>query len=105
MVIWRITDDLVNYGVDEDGLPDPAATNNTLNAEQQFMIQTYLNGGGSFFMASMGILSQLGDVPFRRNVLQVSGFIQNPDPPAPNPTGDENFGVPILGALRPLPTA
>ena len=98
VVIWRITDDLVNYGVDEDGLPDPAATNNTLNAEQQFMIQTYLNGGGSFFMASMGILSQLGDVPFRRNVLQVSGLIQNPDPPAPNPTGDENFGVPaILG--------
>jgi serine protease AprX len=99
VVIWRITDDLVNYGVDADGLPDPTATNNTLNAQQQFMIQTYLNGGGSFFMASMGILSQLGDVPFRRNVLQVSGFIQNPDPPAPNPTGDENFGVPaILGA-------
>jgi hypothetical protein len=99
VVIWRITDDLVNYGVDADGLPDPTATNNTLNAAQQFMIQTYLNGGGSFFMASMGILSQLGDVPFRRNVLQVSGFIQNPDPPAPNPTGDENFGVPaILGA-------
>src|ERR1019366_3379866 len=66
---------------------------------QQFMIQTYLNGGGSFFMASMGILSQLGDVPFRRNVLQVAGFIQNPDSPAPDPTGDEDFGVPaILGA-------
>ncbi len=99
VVIWRLTDDIVNYGVDANGLPDPTATNNTLNAQQQFMIQTYLNGGGSFFMASMGILSQLGGAPFARNVLQVTRFIRNPDPPAPNPTGDENFGVPaILGA-------
>ena len=99
VVIWRTTDDIINYGVDEDGLPDPTATNNTLNAQQQYMIQTYLNGGGAFFMASMQILTQLGDVPFRRNVLQVAGFIQNPDPPAPDPTGDEDFGVPaILGA-------
>jgi serine protease AprX len=99
VVIWRITDDIINYGVDADGFPDPTATNNTLNASQQFMIQSYLNGGGSFFMASMGILSQLGDAPFRRNVFQVAGFIQNPDPPAPDPTGDEDFGVPaILGA-------
>ena len=99
VVIWRTTDDSINYGVDDDGLPDPTATNNTLNAQQQFMIQTYLNGGGSFFMASMGILTQLGDVPFARNVLQVGGFIQNPDPPAPDPAGDEDFGVPaILGA-------
>jgi hypothetical protein len=99
VVIWRTTDDIINYGVDADGLPDPTATNNTLNAQQQFMIQTYLNGGGSFFMASMGILTQLGDVPFARNVLQVGAFIQNPDPPAPDPAGDEDFGVPaILGA-------
>ncbi len=99
VVIWRITDDIVNYGVDADGLPDPTATNNTLNAQQQYMIQSYLNGGGSFFMASMGILSQLGDVPFRRNVLQVAGFEQNPDPPAQCSDCDEDFGVPaILGA-------
>jgi hypothetical protein len=96
VVIWRITDDEVNYGVNEDGLADPTATNNTLNAEQQYMIQTYLNGGGSFFMASMGILSQLGDVPFRRNVLQVAGFDQNPDPPAPCSDCDEDFGVPAF---------
>jgi hypothetical protein len=99
VVVWRVTDDIINYGVDADGLPDPTATNNTLNAQQQFMIQSYLNGGGSFFMSSMGILSQLGDGPFRRNVLQVSGFIQNPDPPVQNPGSDEDFGVPaILGA-------
>jgi hypothetical protein len=83
VVIWRTTDDIINY----DG------TNNTLTLDQQTMIQTYLNGGGSFFMASMGILSQIGDVPFRANVLQVGGFLQNPDPPAPCDC-DEYFGVP-----------
>ena len=99
VVIWRTTDDIINYGVDADGLPDPAATNNTLNARQQFMIQSYLNGGGSFFMASMGILSQLGDTPFRRNALRVAGFKQNPDPPLQCSDCDEDFGVPaILGA-------
>jgi hypothetical protein len=99
VVIWRTTDDIIYYGVDADGLPDPTATNNTLNAQQQFMIQTYLSGGGSFFMASMGILTQLGDVPFRRDVLHVAGFIPNPAPPMQNPNGDEDFGVPaILGA-------
>ena len=62
------------------------------------MIQTYLNGGGSFFMASMGILCQLGGVAIPRNVLQVGGFLQNPDPPAPSHF-DEDFGVPaFLGA-------
>jgi hypothetical protein len=99
VIIWRTIDDIVNYGVDADGLPDPTATNNTLTAAQQVMIQNYLNGGGSFFMASMGILSQLGNVPFRKNVLQVAGFKQNPDPPSPCDDCDEYFGVPaLLGA-------
>ena len=99
VVMWRTIDDIINYGVDADGLPDPSATNNTLSAQQQVMIQNYLNGGGSFFMASMGILSQLGNVPFRKNVLQVAGFKQNPDPPSPCADCDEDFGVPaILGA-------
>jgi hypothetical protein len=88
VVIWRTTDDIINY----------TGTNNTLTPAQQSMIQTYLNNGGSFFMASMGILSQLGDVPFRSNVLQVAGFAQNPDPPAPCDC-DEYFGVPsFVGA-------
>jgi len=99
VVCWRIIDDIINYGVDADGLPDPSATNNTLTARQQFMIQNYLNGGGSFFMASMGILSQLGNVAFRKHVFQVAGFKQNPDPPSPCTDCDEYFGVPaILGA-------
>jgi hypothetical protein len=83
VVIWRTTDDIINY----------TGTNNTLTAPQQAMIQTYLNNGGSFFMASMGILSQLGNVPFRANVLEVAGFAPNPDPPEPCDC-DEYFGVP-----------
>jgi serine protease AprX len=99
VVMWRTIDDLVNYGVDADGLPDPTATNNTLTAQQQIMIGQYLSGGGSFCMASMGILSQLGNVAFRKQVLQVAGFKLNPDPPAPCADCDECFGVPaILGA-------
>ena len=89
VVIWRTTDDILYY----------EGTNNTLTAEQQFMIENYLNGGGSFFMSSMGILSQLGNVPFRKDVLQVAGFVQNPDPPSPCDECDEDYGVPaILGA-------
>ncbi len=99
VVIWRTTDDIIYYGVDEDGLPDPSATNNTLNAQQQSAIQDYLNNGGAFFMASMNILEQVGDVPFRKNVLHVDGFKQNPDPPSACQDCDEDFGVPaIFGA-------
>jgi Subtilase family/Bacterial TSP3 repeat len=99
VVIWRVIDDIINYGVDADGLPDPAATNNTLSVQQQVMIENYLDRGGSFGMSSMGILSQLGIIPFRKNVLQVAGFKQNPDPPAPCSDCDEDFGVPaIVGA-------
>ena len=105
VVIWRTTDDIVNYGVDADGLPVPSATNNNITAQQQFMIQSYLNGGGSFFMASMGILSQLGDVPFfAGTLLPVAGFEQNPDPPAPCDDCDEDFGVPAFFGAAAYPS-
>lgn len=96
IVIWRTTDDAVNYGYDADGLPDPTATNNTLNAQQQFMLQSYLNGGGSFFMASMEILSHLGNVSFRRNALQVTGFTQNTSLIGVCSDCDEDHGVPAF---------
>ena len=85
VVMWRTTDDIINY----------SGTNFTIPAPQQGYLQAYLNGGGSFFMASMGVLSQLGDVPFRQDVLQVAGFGQNPDPPSPCADCDEFFGVPV----------
>ena len=88
VVIWRTTDDVIYY----DG------AHNTLTPQQQLMVQSYLNGGGSFFMASMEILSRLGNVPFRKNALQVGGFKQNPDPLSSCADCDEDCGVTaILG--------
>ncbi|MDB6122637.1 MAG: hypothetical protein JWQ71_1630 [Pedosphaera sp.] len=84
-VIWRVTDGIYYEG-----------TNNTLSAGQQLMIQSYLNGGGSFFLSSMNILSLLGEVPFRRNVLQVGGFKLNDNPYFPCTECDEQFGVPAI---------
>ena len=96
IVIWRVTDDAVNYGYDEFGLPDPTATNNTLSAQQQYMIQSYLAGGGSFFLASMEILSHLGNSSFRRNVLQVGSFTQNTSLLGICSDCDEDHGVPAF---------
>ncbi|MCX6896508.1 MAG: S8 family serine peptidase, partial [Verrucomicrobia bacterium] len=89
-VIWRVTDDAINY----------TGTNNTLNAAQQAMIQSYVNGGGSFLLSSMEILSRMGDVPFRRNVLQVGKFLVNTDPFSFSCANcDEDFGVPAIRGL------
>lgn len=91
-VIWRVTDS-INYGVDPTDPSTYGETNNTLSAGQQTMIQNYLNGGGAFFMASMNILSQIGNVPFRKNVLQVGGFKANDNPYFPCSDCDEQHGV------------
>lgn len=88
VVMWRTTDEIVNYEGDH----------NTLTPQQQAMIQTYLNGGGSFFMASLEILSGLGNVAFRNHVLQVARFDQNPDAPAQCDC-DEYFGVPMADGV------
>lgn len=89
VVIWRTTDDAIFY----DG------PHNTLSPPQQVMVQSYLNGGGSFLLASMEILSRLGNVPFRKNALQVGGFKQNPDPLSSCVDCDEDHGVSaIVGA-------
>ncbi|HEX9048392.1 MAG TPA: S8 family serine peptidase, partial [Verrucomicrobiae bacterium] len=91
IVLWRLTDDAVNYRA--------GGANNTINPPQQAAIQAYLNGGGSFLLASMGVLSRLGDVAFRHTVLQVDAFKLNPYPPAPCLKCDEDFGVPsFLGS-------
>ena len=94
-VIWWLTDDAINY-------PGNGGTNDTLSAAQQTMILNYLNGGGSFLMSSMGILNNINEGPFRRNVLHVDKFIVNSDPLGLQcPDCDQDFGVPsIQGALN-----
>ena len=83
IVMWRITDSF--YLADR-----------TLSSQEQSTIQAYVNGGGAFFMSSMEILSRLGDVPFRRDVLQVRQFLVNPDPFEQCTDCDEDVGVPTI---------
>jgi hypothetical protein len=40
-------------------------------------LESYVNGGGSLFISSMELLSDLGNVPFRTNVLQVRAFAED----------------------------
>ena len=81
IVLWRVND---SYHRSTDGIP----------TAQQSAIQQYLNTGGSFFMASMEILSRIGATAFRTNVLHVQQFSPNTDPMGcPCLNCDENIGV------------
>ncbi|MDB6036740.1 MAG: Fibronectin type domain protein, partial [Verrucomicrobiales bacterium] len=60
VVVWRINDSFWDF--------------TSITPQEQDAIQKYLNAGGSFFMSSMEILTRLGAVPFRNDVLQVQEF-------------------------------
>ena len=92
VVMWRINDSFNRSG-------------DTLTAAQQSVIQQYLNAGGAFFMSSMEILSRLGPVPFRTNVLQVQQFLTNPNFFEPCADCDEDFGVPAVEGVETDPLA
>ncbi|MFM1770066.1 MAG: hypothetical protein RJA22_2595 [Verrucomicrobiota bacterium] len=81
VVIWRVNDASI------------AGSTESIPLAQQSALTQYLAGGGSFFMASMEILSRLGPVAFRTNVLRVQQFSTNPDPFNPCFTCDEDVGV------------
>jgi hypothetical protein len=74
-VIWRVNDSFWNYFYDTD--------NSSVTPAEQTAITSYLTNGGAFFMSSMEILSRLGDVPFRTNVLHVGSF-------------QEDIGIPFV---------
>jgi hypothetical protein len=82
IVIWRINDSF------------SLAPRDTISPEDQASIRAYLDAGGSFFMASMEILSRLldgGGQDFVTGVLHVGGFLRNGNPPCP--TCNEDAGV------------
>ena len=83
IVMWRINDSFNRSG-------------DTLTTAQQSVIQQYLAAGGAFFMSSMDILTRLGPVPFRTNVLQVQQFLTNPNFFERCSDCDEDFGVPTV---------
>ncbi len=82
VVMWRINDSFYD--------------STSLSPAQQTVLQEYLNGGGSFFMASMEILTRLGDSPFRTNVLQVQEFTAPESILEECPTCDQDHGVPSI---------
>ena len=85
VVMWRINDDFW------------ALSDDVLDPTERTTIETYLAGGGGFFMASMEIASRLGDVSFRTNVLNIAEFTLNPDPfGEPCEDCNEDVGVPVI---------
>lgn len=88
IVIWRINDSFYESA-------------NTIDSASQQVITDYLSNGGSFLMASMDILSRIGEVPFRTNVLQVASFKIHSDPLDECPDCDEDHQVSVItGAKR-----
>ena len=86
IVMWRINDSFYDT--------------TSLEPADQNTIREYLKQGGAFFMSSMEILSRLGDVPFRTNVLQVGEFSTNPDPLGGACADcDEDRGVPSIAGM------
>ncbi len=84
VVVWRINDSLWSPG-------------DSLNANDQLSITSYLNNGGGFFISSMELLSRMGPTPFRTNILQVQEFILNDDPfGEPCASCDEDYRVPAI---------
>jgi len=86
VVIWRLND---NPLWSLTGDPD------TLSPQDQSALQSYVNGGGSFFISSMELLTSMGNVPFRSNVLHVDAF--EVDAMAPSVEGAD--GDPITSGM------
>ncbi len=87
VVIWRVNDSFYD--------------STTLSLPQQNMIESYVKRDGSFMLASMEILTRLGETAFRTNVLGVGEFKAGDpnDPFGDCPDCDQDHGVPVLEGL------
>ncbi len=65
VVIWRFNHSCLDF-------------NSTLSLAQQTTLTDYIKHDGSLLIASMELLSRIGDVPFRTNILQVAQFELQP---------------------------
>lgn len=84
-VVWRVNDDVLHAGA------------HFVPPTEQNTLRQYLDSGGGLFLASMEILSWMGEVDFRTNVLQVAEFTPNPDQLTPGcPDCDEDHQVPYI---------
>ena len=73
-VIWRYNDNPLSQ--------------DTISIPEQNALQTYVAGGGGLFISGMEILTRLGAVAFRTNVLQVESFVE--DAGVPSAEGESN---------------
>jgi hypothetical protein len=67
VVIWRYNDNPLSQ--------------DTIALSDQNALQTYVNSGGALFLSGMEILTRLGNVAFRTNILQVQEFVEDPGVP------------------------
>jgi hypothetical protein len=85
VVIWRINDSFYDT--------------TSLSVSQQTLLESYLKRDGGVMIASMELLSRLGDTPFRTNVLQVAEFVTSDDIFGDCPSCDADHGMPVLEGL------
>ncbi len=93
VVIWRIND---SFGSDT-----------ALSPADQGAIQAYVNGGGSFFMASMELLNRLANSPFVLNTLHILSVTTDVGVPSvngiPNDSISDGMGMTLdYSAYPPL---
>jgi hypothetical protein len=85
-------DDLRPFRVAIWRLNDSVASGDTLTVQQQHLLKSYMDGGGSVLIASMQLLSRLGDdATFRNNVLHVAAFKE--DAGVPDALGIESDAI------------
>lgn len=60
-----------------------------LRLSEQETVRQYLDQGGGFFLASMEVLSRIGNTPFRTNTLQVLRFNEDVKVPAVRGIGND----------------
>jgi hypothetical protein len=89
-------DDLRPYRIVIWRLNDSFWENQSISLTHQALITAYLDGGGSFLLSSMDVLTRIGAVPFRTNVLQVAGFTARVNSLEECPDCDEDWQVPSI---------
>lgn len=77
-----LAEDLSPYSAVFWRFNDNPLSEDTLSIPQQVALTEYVQQGGSLFIAGMELLTRIGNVPFRREVLQVESFVEDAGVPS-----------------------
>jgi len=77
-----LAEDLSAYSAVMWRFNDNPLSEDTLSLPQQAALGSYVEQGGSLFIAGMELLTRIGNVPFRRDVLQVEAFVEDAGVPS-----------------------